>query len=299
MNVGSGSTRFALPRKNGAPRRRFSLGCNGIGRTRSYLKVQSSICLMATPIAGDQFHPRIEQRTHSMGILYERARFAVAASMLIASSSERKWWHEHDSCEDKDAPYCGRLMNNPTLITGCQRSGTTLLHLSLDSHPDITGVDEIGFGKVPLSDYLNRPEFHPYVSFKLPVVSFRAEFIRTIPGIKVLWCIRDPRDVVLSMMNLQLRISADALLPWVVHSAGAGREIENSAGTLKKIMSAELASCYATFRNIAAKSPESWQTGDKVYVGALCWRMKQELLEVYRQLGIPYRILHYEKLISD
>jgi len=27
---------------------------------------------MATPIAGEQFHPRIEQRTHSMGILYER-----------------------------------------------------------------------------------------------------------------------------------------------------------------------------------------------------------------------------------
>jgi len=190
-------------------------------------------------------------------------------------------------------------MNNPILITGCQRSGTTLLHLILDSHPDITGVDEIGFRKVPLSDYLNRPEFHPYVSFKLPVVSFQAEVIRTIPGIKVLWCIRDPRDVVLSMMNLQLRISAGVLLPWVVHPAGAGREIENSAGTLKKMMSAELASCYATFRNIAAKSPESWQTGDKVYVGALCWRMKQELLDVYRQLGIPYHILHYEKLIRN
>jgi hypothetical protein len=144
-------------------------------------------------------------------------------------------------------------MNRPILITGCQRSGTTLLHLVLDSHPDITGIDELDFGKVPLSEYLNSPRYHPCVSFKLPVASYEAAFIKTIPGIKVVWCIRDPRDVVVSMLELTLKISENATLPWVVHPGGAGSEIENSARTLQQRMDGELGKLYKSYKGIAAK----------------------------------------------
>jgi hypothetical protein len=35
------------------------------------------------------------------------------------------------------------LMKKAIFITGCQRSGTNLLNLILDSHPQIKGVDEL------------------------------------------------------------------------------------------------------------------------------------------------------------
>ena len=34
------------------------------------------------------------------------------------------------------------MKNKPILVLGCQRSGTTLLNLILDSHPQIHGFDE-------------------------------------------------------------------------------------------------------------------------------------------------------------
>ncbi|MGC2457989.1 MAG: sulfotransferase [Gallionellaceae bacterium] len=190
-------------------------------------------------------------------------------------------------------------MNKPILITGCQRSGTTLLHLILDSHPDNTGIDETVFSKVPLSDYLNDLKYHPYVSFKLPAASYQADFIKTIPGIKVVWCVRDPRDVVLSMINLKVKISDYAVLPWVMHPEGAMREIENIAITLQKICGMNLSILINTYREIASKQPALWSLEEQVYVASLCWRIKQQLLSIYDELEIPYRILPYESLVNN
>lgn len=190
-------------------------------------------------------------------------------------------------------------MNKPILITGCQRSGTTLLNLILDSHPDITGIDEMDFGRVPLSEYLNNPAYSPCVAFKLPMASFEFQSIKSLPGVKVVWCIRDPRDVVLSMMNLTLQVGEDATLPWVAHPLGAGREIENSVGALQKHMHDELADLYKTYREISGKPPASWSLEDKIFVASLCWRMKQEVLLEYDEQGIFYRIQHYEDLLRN
>jgi hypothetical protein len=190
-------------------------------------------------------------------------------------------------------------MNKPILITGCQRSGTTLLHLILDSHPDITGIDEPVFGEIPLIEYLHNPLYHPNVSFKLPAASYQAEFIKTISGIKVLWCIRDPRDVVLSMMNLKVLIKKDAALPWVIHPEGAVREIENIAETLQKKMGDELINHYKIYKEISRKLPSLWTIEEKVYVASLCWRMKQDLLTIYEEHGITYQVVHYESLINN
>jgi protein-tyrosine sulfotransferase len=190
-------------------------------------------------------------------------------------------------------------MNKPILITGCQRSGTTLLHLILDSHPDITGIDETDVKKASLNEYLNDPKYHPCVSFKLPIASYETGFIKTIPGIKVIWCIRDPRDVILSMMKLTLEISKDTTLPWVAHPGGAGSEIENSARALHKSMSDELIQLCKSYKVIAGKQPASWSQEEMVFVASLCWRIKQELLAIYYELGIAYMVLHYENLVKN
>ena len=160
------------------------------------------------------------------------------------------------------------INNTPILITGCQRSGTTLLNLILDSHPQIKGVDEGDFFVDLLHEYLNHPDYHPYVAFKLPKISHLVPALQFVPGIKVLWCIRDPRDVVMSMLKLKRRVN-DGLrgkilwsihhpkeavasllkfqpLPvsvsWTSYSHGAIHEIHNAAMTLKrrKVLTEEL-----------------------------------------------------------
>lgn len=190
-------------------------------------------------------------------------------------------------------------MNKPTLITGCQRSGTTLLHLILDSHPGNTGVDETAFGKKPLDEYLESPQYHPNVSFKLPAATFQFEFIKTIPGIKVIWCIRDPRDVVLSMLNLKVKISEHETVPWVLHPGGARREIDNIVSSIQGKMSPGLSVLYQKYKALTVKQPAQWTRDEQIFTASLCWRMKNELLPVYQDLGIPCHLLPYESLVGN
>jgi len=152
------------------------------------------------------------------------------------------------------------IKNIPILITGCQRSGTTLLNLILDSHPQIRGMDEWEFEETLVDEYLTGPEYHPCVAFKLPKVSYLIPALQSIPGIKVLWCIRDPRDVVTSMVRLQQDIkvgirgkllwslknpqeafsslikfqSLPVSISWASYLHGAREEIARSVTTLKQ-----------------------------------------------------------------
>jgi hypothetical protein len=191
-------------------------------------------------------------------------------------------------------------VNKPILITGCQRSGTTLLSLILDSHPDIVGIDETQFEIKQINEYVTGEKYHPSVSFKLPAASHVLWFPKKVPGIKVLWCMRDPRDVVLSMLNLKLDLG-DTELPWAANPRGARQEIENIAKTLQQStgMDAALADLYITYKDIAAKDPFLWSREELVYVAALCWRLKQEILPVYNERGIAYRIVSYEMLVKE
>jgi len=94
------------------------------------------------------------------------------------------------------------MAKNSILITGSQRSGTTLLHLILDSHPEIVGIDEENFIESQLSDYPEDKNTPACVSFKLPNYVHRFDRVKTWPNLKVLFCIRDPKDVVSSMMSI-------------------------------------------------------------------------------------------------
>jgi len=190
-------------------------------------------------------------------------------------------------------------MNSPILITGCQRSGTTLLNLILDSHPKIIGIDEMEFDKIPFNDYLTAPQFHPYVSFKLPTDSHRVQFIKNIPRLKVLWCIRDPRDVVFSMLNLKLYLDQDVAVPWAVHPFGSWREIDNCAKALINKMGPVLFDHYTAFKKMAQKHPKDWSLEQAVFTAALCWRIKHEVLTLYKENNISHKILNYENLITE
>lgn len=195
------------------------------------------------------------------------------------------------------------MSNRPVLITGCQRSGTTLLHLMLDSHPEIHGIDEADYREEALQDYLSRPAYAPVVSFKLPARAHAVAALgRELPGLKVLWCLRDPRDVLASMLKLRLGVGPlgappEDFLPWAVHPTGAEQEIRHAL----EILPAEqaLKEALARLAEITALPPAERTRAQAVFLGALCWRVKQALLMGYRQAGIRLWVVRYEALLAQ
>lgn len=190
--------------------------------------------------------------------------------------------------------------NKPILITGCQRSGTTLLNLILDSHPEITGIDEMQFDPGKLSDYLAHEDYHPYVSLKLPTVCHEVNILHNMaPKLKVLWCVRDPRDVVLSMASLMLGLSETERVSWASHPMGASREISNCFPVLNEVSRIDLSLYIQKYRNIEAKPPALRSKEEAIFTGALCWRIKNMLLDSYDKTGINYIIVRFEDLVTS
>ncbi len=111
----------------------------------------------------------------------------------------------------------------PVLIVGLPRTGTSLLEQMLDRHTGIAGAGELQAGvemaeglgpdwptRVPLlgPDDLRRlaarwraeaGDAAPLVTDKLPLNALHlGVFARALPGTRVLWCLRDPRDLAVS-----------------------------------------------------------------------------------------------------
>jgi len=190
------------------------------------------------------------------------------------------------------------MPNKPILITGCQRSGTTLLSLILDSHPLVHGIDEMDFKWAKLKEYLGDHAYHSHVSFKLPVFSHLVESFNRLPNAKVLWCIRDPRDVVGSMINLLVPVHPYKA-PWSLHPLGAQREIDACSKKLGEYGWPIIDSLMANYQVIQSKAPRDRNQEDSVFLASFCWYLKQELLAAYQQRNIPVKVLFYEKLVRD
>jgi len=94
------------------------------------------------------------------------------------------------------------------------------MNLILNSHPAIRGIDESKFSFPAIYRYLNEPMAPAklFVAFKLPMYAHMLSFIDTLPGCKVIWCIRDPLDVVASMEKL--RATTGSGIPWAAHPEG-------------------------------------------------------------------------------
>lgn len=195
------------------------------------------------------------------------------------------------------------MSNMPVLITGCQRSGTTLLNLILDSHPMIKGIDEADYEDARMNEYLQSPAYHPCVVFKLPMASHLASAFNRIPGLKVLWCVRDPRDVVLSMLKLKLKFRASdsddlSWASWANHPVGAALEIENCLASLVDVVDTELLEHIKKYKKINKQPVLARTDEDAVFTAALCWRLKNQLLDLYQKENILYKVSSYEELIS-
>jgi hypothetical protein len=218
-------------------------------------------------------------------------------------------------------------VNTPVLITGCQRSGTTLLYLILDSHPQIRGMDEWEFKTALFDIYLTQPEYHPCFAVKLPKIAHFAPALAAIPGAKVLWCVRDPRDVVTSMLKLgqtaKSGLKTKALwslrhpgkvalsilkrqtwpisISWAASSQGASQEIAQNAATLKsrKVFPEELSLHWDRYKQIKRKHPLHRNRDDQVFLSALCWRVKQEVFGRCCQESEICHVVQYEKLIQQ
>ncbi len=190
-----------------------------------------------------------------------------------------------------------RMTNQIILVTGCQRSGTTMLNLVLDSHPDVHGIDEMQFDVNRMRDYLNSPEFAPVVCLKLPAAAAALWFVESIRGIQVLWALRDPRAVVASMVRLPLALDGRTV-PWAAHPAGALVEIDNAVEALNGVP-ADLAEDWQRHRVTVGTPPERWSPSELARSAALCWRLKNDLLRLYDKAGIAYRIVGYEDLVHE
>lgn len=189
-------------------------------------------------------------------------------------------------------------MNKTILITGCQRSGTTLVHLILDSHPQITGVDEMDFFPENLSDYQHSRKYAPYVSFKLPFIAQNIQYIRQLGPARTFWCLREPKDVVSSMLNLKLtHQKSGGKISWAIHPLGALQEIEFCYEKCREFLDPAV-------QRLAAEHARRKQKYDSsrayaVLSALLCWKIKNEMLQVYDKEKISYRVLVYESLIQD
>ncbi|HHH36036.1 MAG TPA: sulfotransferase [Gammaproteobacteria bacterium] len=188
--------------------------------------------------------------------------------------------------------------NLPIVVTGCQRSGTTLLLLVFNAHPAVRGVDETLFDPKLLQIYLQSQEYSPAVCFKLPVIAHEAKYFAAFPGVKILWALRDPRDVVTSMVRLEFD-HAGIKAPFAAHSKAGPRLqirlLERALGDLPVDLRRELEDFHAH----DSIPPVERSLDLNVTAAALCWRLKQEAFRLYEDKPVDLRVVRYERLVAE
>jgi len=177
------------------------------------------------------------------------------------------------------------------LIVGCQRSGTTLLRLIFDSHPDIACYDETRSYQILGGTYL--PEIRPVIGLKVPQLTEQlcSDRLRDDSAVRnteiglpnaysnepVVFVVRDPRDTVASMIALRGWLDRYGL----------------------PVLAAKTKD--ACFRRRYAK-PLSLIQGSRfprVAAAALIWRYKTDSLNDYLRRGMAIQPLSYERLVAD
>ncbi len=184
-------------------------------------------------------------------------------------------------------------------IAGCQRSGTTLVRLILEAHPEVACLDERDAYRVLLPPRSPNPrpspESPPAELLVLKIPRFCEQLLRremadpeygTFPsfyaGEPVLFLLRDPRDVVSSMRSLP---TGDGGMTWLdrygpemlrFHLQRRGEEV---SGSLRETL-----------------DRSGWAPH---VVGAVYWVLKNAPASEYVAAGLPVRLVIYEDLVAD
>jgi len=182
------------------------------------------------------------------------------------------------------------------LIVGCQRSGTTLMRLILDSHSSIQCHDE----SLAYNVFRGSAELicqRPLIGFKVPQVTEQLawpllrhdnfyqqgggrdlEVRNPYIGQKIIFMIRDARDVVASMVTLP---------HWFERYGNPVLEARIAGDSkFKDRYSTEISFCEAS------RFP-------KIARAALIWRYKMDALFGYLRRGYPLLPLWYEALVAS
>lgn len=186
------------------------------------------------------------------------------------------------------------------LIAGCQRSGTTLMRLLLDSHSRIECHDEQSSYVVLSGKQAEVPRAGDFIGFKIPIWTEQlleptldgnelalnsAEWQRTpnfYAGEKIIFLIRDPLDTIASMIQLKWRTGITWLkrygLPVMERKMSDVRFVEEFSEDLKIIDSSG---------------------HDPVVSAALYWKFKSKSFLKYKAANLPAHPVLYEQLVTS
>lgn len=183
------------------------------------------------------------------------------------------------------------------LIAGCQRSGTTMMRLILESHKDVHCIDET-LSYEMLAGRVEQPDMaSAALGFKIPVWSeqlLQAQLhwneysylygVEPVPNFydrePLIFMVRGPLDTVSSMMRL--RVESDSWLqrvgvPVVRAMAEGGR------------LSASLRDEFDFA--VGCEDPD-------VAIGALYWKIKSRAALSYLEAGLPVHLIVYERFVA-
>ena len=181
---------------------------------------------------------------------------------------------------------------NRILITGCQRSGTTLMGLILDSHHKIQHTDEDSFNINSLEE--NTKFIH---SYKLPQEAVNFPFItQQLKPDKIIWMVRNPFDVTRSMLNLHIKRNRTSTEPWA--ATFAHKEINKALQYLPYSTTQEIMDTIEEYRKTLSQMSYRDTSNGMIIAAATCWSIKQLALKEYKRLNLDFKVIHYEDLVT-
>lgn len=174
-----------------------------------------------------------------------------------------------------------QLSKHSVLILGCQRSGTTLTFLILNSHPQVKGIDESESNySFPHQNVLYNNSKNNYLTcLKLPNQTFNLKYIlQHFPQTKIIWPIRNPYRVVSSMRSFAIQRKAKQG-NWLEFFAQ--KELLSLSNFFPEIKTLNLANL------------------DEVSLGAYIWKYKNYALEQYKKTNLDILVFKYEDLLDN
>lgn len=172
------------------------------------------------------------------------------------------------------------LSRNYVLVTGSQRSGTTLMLLILDAHPRVRGLDESEVGwraaHPTVRELLRDARAQRTTCRKLPRASGHLSLLRgSYPHARIVWMVRHPLAVVSSMRALRLE-------GWEGNWLALYAEKE--------------------IRQFSDLLPDDTRDVDELSLierGARVWALNCKAVEEFRRAGMDVDVVRYEELLRS